>query len=67
MKSLGQVISEEDVKEMIKEVDYDGNGVIDFYEFNMLMEKKLKDTDVEEELMEAFNVFDRDGDGKISG
>ena len=39
---------------MIKEVDYDGNGVIDFYEFNMLMEKKLRDTDVEEELMEAF-------------
>jgi len=27
----------------------------------------MKDTDIEEELMEAFKVFDRDGDGKISG
>ncbi len=52
---------------MIKEVDEDGNGKIDFNEFYSLMQKRMKDTDIEEELMEAFKVFDRDGDGKISG
>ena len=28
--------------------------------------RKMKDTDTEEELIEAFKVFDRDGNGLIS-
>ena len=35
---------------MINEVDADGNGTIDFPEFLILMAKKTKDTDSEEEL-----------------
>eukprot|EP00434_Breviolum_minutum_P036116 symbB.v1.2.031988.t1/scaffold3776.1/size50502/3 len=31
------------------------------------MSRKLKETDTEEELIEAFKVFDRDRDGFISG
>jgi len=46
---------------MINEVDADGNGTIDFPEFLSLMARKIKDTDTEEELREAFKVFDRDG------
>ena len=46
---------------MINEVDADGNGTIDFPEFLSLMTRKIKDTDTEEELREAFKVFDRDG------
>ena len=30
------------------------------------MARKMKDTDTEEELIEAFKVFDRDGNGFIS-
>ena len=30
------------------------------------MARKMKETDTEEELMEAFRVFDRDGNGFIS-
>ena len=51
---------------MINEVDADGNGTIDFPEFLSLMARKMKDTDTEEELTEAFKVFDRDGNGQIS-
>ena len=51
---------------MINEVDADGNGTIDFPEFLSLMARKMKDTDTEEELIEAFKVFDRDGNGFIS-
>ena len=51
---------------MINEVDADGNGTIDFPEFLSLMARKMKDTDTEEELIEAFKVFDRDGNGLIS-
>merc|ERR1712071_695493 len=46
--------------------DADGNGTIDFPEFLSLMSRKMKDTDTEEELVEAFKVFDRDGNGFIS-
>merc|ERR1719281_550895 len=51
---------------MINEVDADGNGTIDFPEFLSLMARKMKDTDTEKELIEAFKVFDRDGNGFIS-
>lgn len=32
-----------------------------------MMAKKMKDTDSEEEMREAFRVFDKDGNGFISG
>jgi len=43
-----------------------GNGTIEFNEFLLMMSKKMKETDKEEELKEAFRVFDRNGDGFIS-
>merc|ERR1712070_1189279 len=52
--------------DMINEVDADGSGTIDFPEFLNLMAKKMKDTDSEEEIKEAFKVFDKDGNGFIS-
>ena len=39
---------------MINEVDADGNGTIDFPEFLTMMARKMKDTDSEEEIREAF-------------
>ena len=65
IEKLGQSLSDEDLKEMIKEVDIDGDGCIDFEEFLTLMCSKLRDNDSEEEMMEAFKVFDKDGDGFI--
>ena len=44
---------------MINEVDADGNGTIDFPEFLTMMARKMKDTDSEEEIREAFRVFDK--------
>ena len=38
-------------------------GSIDFPEFLALMSRKMKDSDTEDELKEAFKVFDRNGDG----
>uniref|UniRef100_A0A3Q7JEC7 EF-hand domain-containing protein n=1 Tax=Solanum lycopersicum TaxID=4081 RepID=A0A3Q7JEC7_SOLLC len=43
-------------QDMITEVDADGNGTIDFPEFLNLMARKMKDTDSEEELKEAFRL-----------
>ena len=66
MRNLGQNPSEEELKQMIREVDLNGNGTIDFKEFMCLMVKKMKDNNVDEELQEDFKVFDRNQNGYIT-
>ncbi|CAL4944056.1 unnamed protein product [Urochloa decumbens] len=66
MESLGGNFTESELKAMIKAVDADGTGTIDFHKFLNLMARKLKDTDSEEKLREAFDVIDKDQDGYIS-
>ncbi|EGG02964.1 uncharacterized protein MELLADRAFT_65992 [Melampsora larici-populina 98AG31] len=66
MRSLGQNPTEAELGDMIKEVDADGNGAIDFPEFLTMMSRKMKNTDSEAEIREAFKVFDKDGNGFIS-
>jgi len=43
-----------------------GHGTINFPEFLTMMARKMIDTDSEEEIYEAFRVFDKDGSGFIS-
>ena len=49
--------------DMMTQVDSDGNGEIDFEEFLSMMAKKLKETDLEEDIREAFRVFDMNSSG----
>jgi len=49
--------------------DYDGNGTIDFEEFIKMMpaaSRKEREENAEEEMREAFQIFDSDGNGTIS-
>lgn len=63
----GQNFSDAEVRQIITEIDEDGNGQIDFDEFVGLMTSKMKEASRDEtEMREAFKVFDRNGDGKIS-
>eukprot|EP00299_Pterocystis_sp_00344_P003719 c14489_g1_i1.p2 GENE.c14489_g1_i1~~c14489_g1_i1.p2 ORF type:complete len:154 (-),score=48.71 c14489_g1_i1:26-487(-) len=66
MRSLGQNPTEAELQDMINEVDVDNSGTIDFPEFLTMMSRKMQDTDADEEIKEAFKVFDKDGDGYIS-
>ena len=43
-----------------------GNGEIDFEEFLQMMSKKITTNDTEEEIRDAFRIFDKDGNGLIS-
>jgi hypothetical protein len=63
MRSLGQNPTEAELQDMINEVDADGNGTIDFPEFLTMMARKMKDTDSEEEILEAFKVGREGGRG----
>ena len=49
---------------MIRNVDKNSNGAIDFNEFIEMMLRR--DSKIEEDVLHAFRVFDRDGDGLIS-
>ncbi|KAJ2695922.1 hypothetical protein FB645_006337 [Coemansia sp. IMI 203386] len=53
-------------EELIRAVDKDGNGEIEFEEFLSLMAQYYNTSSEEDELREAFKVFDKNGDGVIS-
>ena len=68
MRSLGQNPTEADLQDMINEADTDDSGTMEFTKFLDIMSSRMKDTDtsIEDELKEAFRVFDKDGNGFIS-
>ena len=64
MRSLGQSPNEIELRDMIKEVDVDLSGSIDFEEFKTLMVSATGDR--QSRLKLAFSVFDEDGSGQIT-
>ncbi|KAK4238776.1 hypothetical protein C8A03DRAFT_33172 [Achaetomium macrosporum] len=66
MKELGLNPSDEELQDLINEVDTNKDGVISFDEFLALMSQTVKEVDTEQELLNAFKVFDKDGSGTIS-
>ncbi|XP_041027213.1 calmodulin-2/4-like isoform X3 [Juglans microcarpa x Juglans regia] len=65
MRSLGHNPIEAELQDKINEVDVDIDSTINFAEFLNLMARKMQDTDSEEELKEAFRVFDKGQNGFI--
>ncbi|KAL3701452.1 hypothetical protein R1sor_019474 [Riccia sorocarpa] len=73
MEKLGFETTDEEINSMVTSVDINGDGSVDFMEFANLYEALVteqvmqgKDLYEEEDLREAFNVFDTDDDGFIS-
>ena len=73
IKELGELLDtldlnvcERELQSVIDEVDVNGSGKIDFQGFMGLMSRKMRETDSEEELIEVFKIFDKDGSGMIS-
>lgn len=64
MRSLGQSPNETELRDMIKEVDVDLSGTIDFEEFKALLVSQQGDRDSRLKL--AFSVFDENGSGQIT-
>jgi len=66
MRTTGQNLTEAELQEMINEVDCDKSGTIDIDEFIQMMGRKHQVPDTEEEIKEAFKVFDRNQNGFVS-
>ncbi len=66
MKSLGQKPTRAQLEAMVREIDADGDGAIDFPEFLTMMLRKMNEGDPEKELRDVFTVFDKDQSGTIS-
>ena len=65
LRAMGQNPSEEELNGIIMEIDIDGSGSIDFQEFVSLMKDKALEVDVDNDIREAFRMFDRNKDGYI--
>ncbi|EEF29107.1 probable calcium-binding protein CML41 [Ricinus communis] len=64
--SVGEYMSHEDAESVIKELDVDGDGLLDFSDFLKLM-KRGAANDEEEDLKKAFEMFElKKGDGCIT-
>ncbi|XP_033728846.1 calmodulin-like [Pecten maximus] len=63
MRSIGENPSTREIREIVDAADLNRNGTIEFEEFVEMVAERLKDFDAVSEMKEAFEVFDRDGDG----
>jgi len=66
MRALGQNPTEAEVQDLIDAVDDDGNGTIELEEFVSMMAQKVKEPDSEDDLKQAFKVFDSKHGGGIT-
>ena len=67
MSKLGETPTEDELQDMIRAVDLNGDGEIDFDEFIGLMRLRMdeRQRDPDEDLRDAFNMFDSDRSGYI--
>ena len=66
MRALGFAPTKEEIKNLIGNFDKDNSGRIDFHEFLDIMITKMSEKDSVQELKNAFDLFDIDGDKHIS-
>lgn len=59
-------MTEPDMVAMIEKIDANGDGCVDIDEFGDLYQSIMDEKDEEEDIREAFNVFDQNRDGFIT-
>lgn len=66
LQNLGMFIPDEELVQMIDKIDVNGDGYVDMEEFGALYKTIMDEKDEEEDMREAFNVFDQNRDGYIT-
>ena len=65
-KAINIDASDEEIKEIIKKMDLEDKKEINYDEFLTIINQREKDVDEEEEVIKAFKVFDKEGNGLIN-
>ena len=66
LRSFGFHLEQKHLNELMKEFDLNNDGKINFDEFYKIVTVRMKNPLTEDELKEAFLVFDKDHSGKIT-
>lgn len=66
LDNLGIFIPDKELTVMIERIDVNGDGCVDIDEFGELYQTIMDERDEEDDMREAFNVFDQNGDGFIT-
>ncbi|CAB4064407.1 CALM [Lepeophtheirus salmonis] len=66
LRQCGENPSESEIQDLINDVDSDASGFLHFPTFLNMMSKKYVELNAEDEIREAFKVFDSDGNGYIT-
>merc|ERR1712031_66032 len=66
MKALGFEPKPGEIEKLIHSVDDDGDGEMDYDDFERMMEQKILNKDQKDDLLKAFALFDDDKTGTIS-
>ncbi|KAM8711223.1 hypothetical protein ACLKA7_000373 [Drosophila subpalustris] len=65
MRCIGKTATESQLNSMINEIDTDGNGFIDFEEFVSALTRRLSGNLDDDEIRDAFRVYDKENTGFI--
>ncbi|KAK8663446.1 hypothetical protein V6N13_083265 [Hibiscus sabdariffa] len=66
LENMGIFIPDTELTQMIERIDVNGDMCIDIDEFSELYQTIMDSKDEEEDMKEAFAVFDKNGDGYIT-
>ncbi|CAI9771440.1 unnamed protein product [Fraxinus pennsylvanica] len=66
LENMGIFIPDPELTLMIQKIDVNGDGCVDIDEFGGLYQTIMEERDEDEDMREAFNVFDQNGDGFIT-
>jgi Ca2+-binding EF-hand superfamily protein len=66
MRALGQNPTQHDIDDWMRRMDPQHTGLISFEGFLTLIGRHIHETNPQDEITDAFRVFDREGKGKIT-
>ncbi|KAL1815105.1 hypothetical protein DCAR_0519334 [Daucus carota subsp. sativus] len=66
LEKMGIFIPDQELTQMIEKIDVNNDGCVDIDEFGDLYQNIMNTREEEEDMKEAFSVFDQNGDGFIT-
>ncbi|CAI9760685.1 unnamed protein product [Fraxinus pennsylvanica] len=66
LEKMGIFIPDKELAQMIEKIDVNADGCVDIDEFDELYQRIMNEKNEDEDMLDAFNVFDQNGDGFIT-